>query len=206
MLSALLLATIAAVSEEPTWMVGSGLRYEPSVNVGMASLLCRGSCTAGAYLNDDRLGLSVALEGRLSDRLWLMFLATGGYRKSESGGVTSGTEDTIIDVGASAGPRFALTEDLPVELALYGVLNAGYASAEFVRQSKPESKSQAKAIGARFGLTFDRSLTDGLGVRLGLNLLALEWLKSSEDVSGAEYDSLAFGVRPEASLLLTMSL
>ena len=174
---------------------------------------CFGECS-GAPVVDNRLGLGLTVERRLAERSWLMFLATAGYRKSGQSGGSYESEDTNLHASGSVGPRFVLTSDLPVEVALYGVLSAAYSSSErssrgapdtLARIETPGSQRHSKSLGARFGLTFDRALAEGLGVRLGLNLVGFDWTQSAEDVSGNETDGLSLGLRPEATLLLTMS-
>lgn len=214
MLSAILLAT-AAVAVEPTWLVGSGLYYAPNSDSNSALLnLAYVSGAVDLGPSDAPLGLGFSLERRLTEGAWLMFLATGSYRSEEYTSDTFTRSNHSGSVAGSVGPRFVLTESLPVEVAIYSVASLSYASTDshFTTGSTGNSatnltdaKVHQWSLGVRGGLTFDRTLVEGLGVRLGLNALGLGWSKGRDDVSGREIDKVSVGLSPEASLLLTMT-
>lgn len=214
MLSGILLLTTAAAAAQPTWLVGSGLHYSAPATSALGNLTCLGGGCGALYSADPGLGLGVTVERRLADRMWLMFLATAAYRKETLTGTPYGYTSRAATASAFAGPRYVLTTDLPVEVALYGVAGGWYASAETTgsagssalsESSDTSSTSHGAGFALRGGLTFDRTLVDGLGVRLGLGVLGLDWSTSEVETSGAEADRVGFGLRPEASLLLTMA-
>lgn len=182
----------AAVPVPNDWNVGAGIGFGVSfasldATPGLAGL----GGLAGSSLSSS-LGLSsqprmtVLIERRLGERLFLGFQLAAGFRGSQSD-TFSAVSYRSINVDGTIGLRSLFNPRGVVEVSWFVNLGAGYGNVESnalistldasgaVTQTPQTWRSNAFAVGAVAGLALERELVSGLALRLSSSIVGVSY-------------------------------
>lgn len=186
---------------KPDWSLG--------VSIESPSRLVFGLGPYGGLSFSNAPTVGAGLEWRAGGDTWLTFDLFGSHDR-----VTSGDRDsTLSRVGARLGVRQALNPDDPFVVSVMGALGAGYnnsshpvtylgADDDFEDVDNTDESVSAELTA---GIAVSRELTEGLALRLGVNILAAHYstgVESSfgEDEVDTEGLSISAGLEPRLEL------
>ncbi len=194
-------------------------RQSWSVSFGLGDSLLSAAPSGGAG-NSGSPGaavttLSLLLERRLGESVWLLARGEGGHSSRQGrlespppdsvsfSAVTTNTDNTATFGSASVGLRYVFNPGGRVELSTFGIGGAGYSvEGQNTTQLLPPdvgqpstAVSQTRALtdrtflaGASAGLAFETSFTNNLSLRLSSSVLSATWSNTGREelLTGAD--------------------
>jgi hypothetical protein len=167
-------------SEPPNWSLGAGIDFSGPQLGG------QGVGGLASATTDPRM--SVMLERRVAEPLWLLMKLSGSYARHRELSTTSGQPASRTYAGAGAlGVRVVFTPDEPFQVSMFSTLGLSLG-----RSTLDQSKARSWAAAMQLGLALDRELIENLGVRLATVLATASYARS-------DYEQLQGGVLTNTS-------
>lgn len=187
----------AAVPVVPDWNVGAGIGFMvagPSYSTiglvgagGLAGLAGLGSSSSGMYLVPQPR-FTVLVERRLSDQLFLTFQGSASYSASQDD-KNAELKGHHLALDGAVGLRRVFNPRGVIEVSWFGNLGIGYtnsesrtlglfydpATASYSQTMLAKYRSHTFGVGAVTGLTLERTLIDGLALRLSSSIVGLNY-------------------------------
>ncbi|MDP1828293.1 MAG: hypothetical protein Q8L48_33795 [Archangium sp.] len=187
----------AAVPVVPDWNVGAGIGFMvagPSYSTiglggagGLAGLAGVGSASSGmSLLPQPRF--TVLVERRLSDQLFLTFQGSASYSASQDD-KNAELKGHYLALDGAIGLRRVFNPRGVIEVSWFGNVGVGYTNSEsrtlgpvydpatgsYSQTMLAKYRNHTFGVGAVTGLTLERTLIDGLALRLSSGIVGLNY-------------------------------
>ncbi|HHH11023.1 MAG TPA: hypothetical protein ENK23_02995 [Sorangium sp.] len=159
---------------------GAPPRYDWSIGAGIGGTSVVGIGGVGGLGAARSPLISAMVEHRLGKHVWLMTSLRGSYGASEQGGAGYGyhSRSRTISIGGDAGLRLVINPDDAFQFSGYAA--AGYQWGRQRYEYSSAAQTQLEEIrhwnvNGRVGGAIERTLVDGIGVRLAVDLGRLSY-------------------------------